>query len=72
MMIKTAIKLYKSLNDYYYPVTWPSDLANKEKKNKLSTNNWKISVRLKSIFCFFFQVTKQMEENTLEKTYDTL
>lgn len=73
MMIERAIRLRESLDEYYHRLTRSLDPADKEaQEDGLSSGDWEMLVRIKSILGPFFQATKRMEGNVVEGTHGAL
>lgn len=73
MMIKRAIRLRESLDEYYHRLTRSLNPADKEAQDdELSSDDWEMLVRIKSILGPFFQATKRMEGNAVEGTHGAL
>ncbi len=73
MMIERAIKLWYSIDQYCFKLTRFADEADKDVQlDELSSADWEILVKIKSIIKPFFITTKHLEENVIDGSHRAL
>lgn len=73
MMIERAIKLRDSTDQYCFKLTRSADEADKNAKlDELSSADWEILVKIKSILKVFFITTKHLEGNAIDGSHGAL
>ena len=70
MIIECAIKLWDSIDQYSFKRTRSADEADKDVQlDELSSADWEILVKIKSILKHFFIITKHLEGNALKGSH---
>ena len=73
MMIERAIKLRDSVDQYCFKLTQSADEADKNTQlDELSSADWEILVKIKSILKPFFITTKHLERNAIDGSHGAL
>ena len=73
MMIELAIKLRDSIDQYCFKLTRSADEADKDVQlDELSSADWEILVKIKSILKPFFITTKHLERNAIDGSHGVL
>ncbi len=73
MMIERAIKLRDSIDQYCFKLTRFTDKADKDVQlGELSSADWEILVKIKSILNPFFITSKHLEGNAIDRSHDGL
>ncbi len=72
-MIEPAIKFWDSIDQYCFKLTRSADEADKNVQlDKLSSADWEILVKIKSILKPFFITTKHLEGNAIDRSHGAL
>ncbi len=73
MMIEDAIKLRNSIDLYCFKLTRSANEADKDVQlDELSSADWEILVKIKSILKPFFHTTNHLEGNALDRSHGEL
>lgn len=73
MIIKRAIKLWESLEDYNIKMLKWTDPADENiQLDKLSSDDWEMLTKIKTTLKPFYEVIKQLEENATEESHGAL
>ncbi len=73
MMIEHAIKLRDSINQYCLKLTRSANEADNDVQlDELSSADWEILVKIKSILKPFFIATKHLERNNMDRSHGAL